>query len=96
MSCIPERNGSLTVYSRSQLLSYSSPRITALANFSGNFLYLVVQDIGAHSGSGMDFICGMVFLERFYTIYDTGNSHLGLATTQFTIANICCFVSELF
>jgi hypothetical protein len=44
----------------------------------------------------MDFICGMTFLERFYTLYDTGISRLGLATTQFTIANICCFVSELF
>ena len=44
----------------------------------------------------MDFICGMTFLERFYTLYDTGNFRLGLATTQFTIAKICCFVSELF
>ena len=49
-------------------------------------IYLVVQDIGQTAQSGMDFICGMTFLERFYTVYDTGNSRLGLATTQFTNA----------
>jgi cathepsin E len=49
-------------------------------------IYLVVQDIGQDSQSGMDFICGTTFLERFYTVYDTGNSRLGLATTQFTNA----------
>jgi hypothetical protein len=63
---------------------------------NNNSLYLVIQDIDVNSGSGMDFICGMTFLERFYTLYDTGISRLGLATTQFTIVNICCFVSELF
>ena len=49
-------------------------------------IYLVVQDIGQASQSGMGFICGMTFLERFYTVYDTGNSRLGLAATQFTNA----------
>jgi hypothetical protein len=29
---------------------------------------------------------GFVFLQRFYSVYDTGNSQLGLATTQFTSA----------
>lgn len=49
-------------------------------------IFLVLQDIGQTSQPGIDFICGMTFLERFYTVYDTGNSRLGLATTQFTNA----------
>lgn len=50
-------------------------------------IYLVVQDIERASQSGMGFICGMTFLERFYSVYDTGPyPRLGLATTQFTNA----------
>ena len=32
------------------------------------------------------FVDGFVFLQRFYSVYDTGNSQVGLATTQFTDA----------
>ena len=38
------------------------------------------------SGKGIDFIDGMGFLERFYMVYDVGNSRAGLATTPFTYA----------
>ena len=35
---------------------------------------------------GLFFVDGFVFLQRFYSVYDTGNSQVGLATTQFTDA----------
>jgi hypothetical protein len=38
---------------------------------------------GIHLGIILD---GFVFLQRFYSVYDTTNSQVGLATTQFTQA----------
>ena len=32
----------------------------------------------------MDFINGMTFLERFYSVYDSTNNRVGLATTAHT------------
>ncbi|KAG2114836.1 acid protease [Suillus clintonianus] len=49
-------------------------------------IYLVVADIGSNSGSGLDFINGYCFLERFYSVYDTTNSQVGFATTEYTYA----------
>ncbi|KAF8495722.1 acid protease [Russula emetica] len=51
----------------------------------GDAIYLVIQNVG-QSFPGVDFICGMTFLERFYSIFDTGNRRVGLAMTQFTNA----------
>ena len=55
---------------------------------SAGLIYLVVKDIGGNSGSGFDFILGLPFLQRFYSVYDTTNSRVGFATTQFTDALI--------
>ncbi|KAG1842529.1 acid protease [Suillus subalutaceus] len=49
-------------------------------------IYLIVADNGSPSGSGLDFINGYCFLERFYSVYDTTNSRVGLATTDYTFA----------
>ncbi|KAG1735324.1 acid protease [Suillus paluster] len=49
-------------------------------------IYLIVSDIGSKSGSGLDFINGYCFLERFYSVYDTTNSRVGFATTEYTYA----------
>ncbi|KAF7796287.1 hypothetical protein EIP86_007463 [Pleurotus ostreatoroseus] len=49
-------------------------------------IYLVVADMGSPSGQGLDFINGFAFLQRFYSVYDTGNTQVGLATTPFTDA----------
>ncbi|KAH9019265.1 hypothetical protein EDB85DRAFT_2075847 [Lactarius pseudohatsudake] len=49
-------------------------------------IYLVVNDIGSPSGEGFDFINGYVFLERFYSVFDTANKRVGFATTSFTTA----------
>jgi hypothetical protein len=48
-------------------------------------IYLAVQDIG-QAFPGLDFICGMAFLERFYSVFDSGNRRVGLAVTPFTNA----------
>lgn len=58
---------------------------TAIGGVAGN-IYLIVQDNGANSGSGLDFILGQTYLERFYSVYDTANNRVGLATTPFTTA----------
>ncbi|TDL25598.1 aspartic peptidase A1 [Rickenella mellea] len=49
-------------------------------------VYLIVADLGTNSGSGFDFINGMSFLERFYSVYDTANKRVGIANTPFTKA----------
>lgn len=49
-------------------------------------IYLVVADSGSASGSGLDFTNGYCFLERFYSVYDTSNSRVGFATTEYTYA----------
>lgn len=53
---------------------------------SADDIYLVVNDIGSDSGSGLDFINGYTFLERFYSVFDTTNSRVGFATTDYTDA----------
>ncbi|KAG1889036.1 acid protease [Suillus fuscotomentosus] len=53
---------------------------------STNNIYLVVSDSGDSSGSGLDFTNGYCFLERFYSVYDTTNSQVGFATTEYTYA----------
>ncbi|KAJ3893485.1 family A1 protease [Lentinula edodes] len=52
---------------------------------SASSIYLVVADLGA-IGTGFDFINGYVFLERFYSVFDTTNSRVGFATTSSTTA----------
>ncbi|KAG2142982.1 acid protease [Suillus clintonianus] len=53
---------------------------------NSNSIYLVVNDIGSNSGTGLDFINGYSFLQRFYSVYDTTNRQVGLATTSSTNA----------
>jgi cathepsin E len=50
-------------------------------------IYLIVGDIGSPSGEGLDFILGIPFLERFYSVFDTANQQVGLAYTTLTYAN---------
>ncbi|KAL0574946.1 hypothetical protein V5O48_007020 [Marasmius crinis-equi] len=51
-----------------------------------NKIYLVFADMGQPSGTGLDFINGFAFLQRFYSAYDTTNSQIGFAETKFTRA----------
>ncbi|KAN0135184.1 aspartic protease [Lactarius tabidus] len=58
--------------------------LNTLIGGSVSGINLVVNDIGTPTGSGLDFINGYTFLERFYTVYDTTNKRVGVATTPFT------------
>ncbi|KAI5118252.1 hypothetical protein M0805_007501 [Coniferiporia weirii] len=49
-------------------------------------IYLIAADNGTNSGSGLDFINGFTWLQRFYTVFDTGNKQVGIATTANTDA----------
>ncbi|KAF8141308.1 acid protease [Boletus edulis] len=53
---------------------------------SADAIYLIVSDIGSPSGSGLDFVNGYTFLERFYSVYDTTKQSIGLAHTKFTFS----------
>jgi cathepsin E len=53
---------------------------------NANSIYLVVNDIGTPAGRGLDFVNGYTFLERFYSVFDSTNDLVGLATTPFTTA----------
>ena len=61
-------------------------QLNSVINGTEDGIYLVVNDIGSPSGTGMDFINGYNWLERFYFVYDAGNSQAGFATTPFTNA----------
>ncbi|KAG2363226.1 hypothetical protein BDR07DRAFT_1608977 [Suillus spraguei] len=56
------------------------------ANVDDNTIYLVVRSLGRPTGSGLDFMNGYVFFQRFYTVFDTGDSLVSFATTPFTSA----------
>ncbi|KIP03305.1 hypothetical protein PHLGIDRAFT_245515 [Phlebiopsis gigantea 11061_1 CR5-6] len=47
-------------------------------------VYFVVGNLGERSGSGFDFINGYMFMQRFYTVFDSSNSRVGFATTKYT------------
>ncbi|KIJ26084.1 hypothetical protein M422DRAFT_192651, partial [Sphaerobolus stellatus SS14] len=53
---------------------------------TANNVYLIVGDLGTDSGEGLDFINGQTFLVEFYSVFDTANKRVGLATTPFTTA----------
>jgi len=57
----------------------------ALGGSSDN-IYLIIADIGTWTGAGLDFVNGYTFLERFYTVYDTGGQRVGFAQTPYTNA----------
>ncbi|TBU22553.1 acid protease [Dichomitus squalens] len=63
-----------------------SARLNTVIGGDPNSVYLIVSDIGTGSGEGLDFINGMVFLQRFYSVFDVTNNRVGFATTQFTDA----------
>ena len=49
-----------------------------------NNIKLRCMQLGSASGEGFDFINGYNFMQRFYTVFDTTNSQIGFATTQYT------------
>ena len=67
-------------------LTCSSTQLNTAIGGDANGVYLIVADIGSNSGEGLDFINGQTFLERFYAVFDTANSRVGIANTPFTDA----------
>ena len=61
--------------------------LNTLIGGTADSIYLVIADLGSKSGSGLDFILGQCFLERFYSVYDTAHSKVGLAYTKHTFAD---------
>jgi cathepsin E len=49
-------------------------------------LYLVVYDLGPSDSAKIGFILGLVFLERYYSIFDNDYPRVGFARTRFTNA----------
>jgi cathepsin E len=60
---------------------------SVIGGIAGN-VYLIVNDIGTPTGSGLDFTLGMAVLQRFYSVFDSGNNQVGFAETNFTNAEI--------
>ncbi|GBE89461.1 Polyporopepsin [Sparassis crispa] len=48
--------------------------------------YGYIGPIGYVSGTGMDFILGMKFLQRYYSVFDTTNNRVGFAYTANTFS----------
>ncbi|KAI8578331.1 hypothetical protein K450DRAFT_281762 [Umbelopsis ramanniana AG] len=61
-------------------------KFNSLIDGDVNKIYLIVGDLKSAPSSGMDFILGQTFLERYYSVYDTSNARIGLATTEYTLA----------
>ncbi|KAG2364324.1 aspartic peptidase domain-containing protein [Suillus spraguei] len=61
---------------------------TRLAGGVIGAIYLIVGDLEARSGGGIDFIIGYTFIQRFYTVLDGSSSLVGFARTPFTDATI--------
>ncbi|KAI0333910.1 aspartic peptidase A1 [Cubamyces sp. BRFM 1775] len=51
---------------------------------SSDYAYLIIADIGSYSSSGMDIVNGMMFMERFYAVFDTENNRVGIANNLYT------------
>ena len=49
-------------------------------------IYLIVAELFIPLGKGLSFILGQTFLERFYSVYDSSDGSVGLATTPYTTA----------
>ena len=84
---MPGKCTSIHVYERIDIFGLrSASPFNSLIGGQDDQIYLVVSDIGTESGQGLDFINGQTFLERFYAVFDTANSRVGIANTPFTDA----------
>ena len=50
--------------------------------------YLVINDFGEYSGRDLNFILGYTFLAHFFFVFETLNSRVGFAITQFMTDSI--------
>jgi cathepsin E len=50
-------------------MSLSQRNLNALIGGNANSVYLIVNNIDTPTGLGLDFVNGVTFLERFYSVY---------------------------
>ncbi|KAG2067654.1 aspartic peptidase A1 [Suillus decipiens] len=53
-------------------------------NGGNNDIFLIVKALATPTGSGIDFVNGYPFLQRFYTVFDSDRGRLGFARTLYT------------
>ncbi|KAH9885230.1 aspartic proteinase from Irpex Lacteus [Cubamyces lactineus] len=51
-------------------------------------LYLIIGDGGVFTPTGINFVNGMTFLERFYAVFNSTDNTIGLANTAYTNSTI--------
>ncbi|KAG2068106.1 aspartic peptidase A1 [Suillus decipiens] len=56
-------------------------------NGGENDIFLVVKSLTTPTGAGLNFINGYVFLQRVYTVFDSGKRRVGFAPNIFTQAS---------
>ncbi|KAG2065547.1 acid protease [Suillus decipiens] len=56
-------------------------------NGGDNDIFLIVKALATPTGAGYDFVNGYVFLQRFYTVFDSGIGRVAFARTKFTDAD---------
>ncbi|KAG2069413.1 aspartic peptidase A1 [Suillus decipiens] len=49
-----------------------------------NDIFLVVKSLSTPTGTGVSFVNGYVFLQRFYTVFDSERHRIGFAQTEYT------------
>ncbi|KAG2064473.1 aspartic peptidase A1 [Suillus decipiens] len=52
-----------------------------------NDIFLIVKSLTTPTGAGYNFVNGYVFLQRFYTVFDSGRRRVGFSPTEFTEAS---------
>ncbi|KAG2069306.1 acid protease [Suillus decipiens] len=56
-------------------------------NGGDNDIFLVVKSLAAPTGAGYNFVNGYVFLQRFYTVFNSRRRRVGFSPTEFTYAD---------
>lgn len=62
--------------------------LNAVIGGSSDLVYLIVSNLATPSGVGLDFVNGMCFLERYYSVYDTDQNRIGFASTEYTTSTV--------
>lgn len=62
--------------------------LNAVIGGTSDRVYLIVTNLDTPSGVGLDFVNGMCFLERYYSVYDSDQNRIGLAWTEYTSATV--------
>ncbi|KAI6126732.1 aspartic peptidase domain-containing protein [Pisolithus sp. B1] len=51
-------------------------------------VYLIFSNLETPSGEGLDFVNGMCFLERYYSVYDSDQNRVGFASTEYSSSTV--------